>query len=61
MVFDAYHRIRSQGTSWAGTSLMGSSKTTPIKNNIAQINIILQHNSVISNYSEYVTDSVTAF
>ena len=40
---------------------MGYSTTTPINNKIAQINSILQHNSVVSGYSDSVTDSVIVF
>ena len=40
-------------------TVMGYSTTTPIKNKIDQTKIIFQHTSVIDEYSDSVTDSVT--
>ena len=40
---------------------MGYSTTTPINNEISQTNSILQHTSVIAEYSDSVTDSVPCF
>ena len=40
-------------------TVIGYSTTTPTNNKIALTNIILQHTSVISEYSASITDSVT--
>ena len=42
-------------------TVMGYSMTAPINNKIVQVNIILQHISVISEYSDSVTYNVTDF
>ena len=42
-------------------TMMGYSTTTPIKNKTTRINSIPQHISVISEYSDYITDIVTVF
>ena len=41
--------------------VMGYSKKTPINNKISRTYSILQHTSVISEYSASVIDSVTVF